>query len=128
MFGLYNLNQKYKGRSCVDYLKEEDLKRNNYIENFYRQHPCLSRDCAMAYTILLCNKDLTEEDKIIFTKKLENIRKAEEIKMKNLYTEFMKREPQEVSLETENNDMDEYIEKGKDTFGEIDLTENKIDA
>lgn len=128
MFGLYNLNQKYKGKSCVDYLTEADLKRS-YVENFYKQHPCLSKDCAMAYQVLLYNRDLTPEDKEIFTKKLEDIRKKEEEKMKNLYREFMKREELDETLNTYINpketEFEAYIEKDRDVFGEV---ENKIEA
>lgn len=132
MFALYNLNQKYKGKPCVDYLTEADVKRNNYISNFYKQHPALSRDCAMAYQVLLYNKDLTEEDKVLFTKRLEDIRKSEEEKMKSLYREFMKRDLLDETinsyLEPKETDMDVYIDKDKDVFGEVNLNENKIDA
>jgi len=124
--GIYNINNKYKEKSYCEYLTDADLKRKNYIENFYKQHPILKKDCAMAYQILLCNKDLTEEDKIIFNKKLDDIRKEEDEKMRILYREFMKRDPVEINVGgLERTDMEEYIEKDKDIFGEIDLTEKK---
>lgn len=114
------MNQKYKGRNCIDYLSEADLKRNNYIENFYRQHPSLAKDCAMAYQMLLYNKDLTEEDRAEFTQKLEYIRKSEEEKMKAMYREFMKRERDALEEPKEEKDMDIYIDKDKDVYGESD--------
>ena len=56
---IYNGKSKYKGKECIEYLTEADLKRNNYVEYFFKQHPSLSRECAMAYHCLLFNKDLT---------------------------------------------------------------------
>jgi hypothetical protein len=56
MFSIYNSNQKYKGKTYIDYLTATDIKRNDYVENFYKQHPSLAKDSAIAYTMLLCNK------------------------------------------------------------------------
>ena len=124
--GIYNIKNKYKNKTYYDYLTEADLKRNDYVSNFYKQHPCLKKDCAMAYQVLLYNKELTEEDKILFNEKLDEIRKAEDDKMRMLYRDFMKRDPIEINTGgLETTDMDLYIEKDKDVFGEIDLTEKK---
>ena len=115
MFSVYNSNQKYKGRTCLEYLTANDLKRNDYISNFYKQHPSLAKDSAMAIQMLLFNKDITEEDRQIFTEKLNEIRRQEEMKMKELYRSFKEREAHE-----ENKEMDEYIDKDKDIH-EIEL-------
>ena len=117
MFSIYNSNQKYKGKSCIDYLTAKDLNRNDYVENFYRQHPSLIKDSAMAYAMLLYNKDLTEEDREIFKNRLTEIRNQEQVKMKDMYNEFKKRlheEEQEISDEQRKKEMDEYCDKDKD--------------
>ena len=111
MFSIYNSNQKFKGRTCLEYLTANDIKRNDYVSNFYKQHPSLAKDSAMAFQMLLFNKDLTEEDRQIFTERLNVIRKQEEMKMKELYRCFKEREAQQCE---ENKDMDEYIDKDKD--------------
>ena len=117
MFSIYNINQKYKGKSCIDYLTASDIKRNDYVSNFYKQHPSLMRDSAMAYQMLLYNKDITEEDREIFTNRLNEIRNQEQIKMKDIYNEFKKRlheEEQEILDEERKVEMDNYIDKDKD--------------
>ena len=115
---IYNGKSKYKDKTYLEYLTEADLKRQNYIENFYRQHPSLSKDCAMAYQCLLFNKDLTDEDRVIFNAKLDEIRKREDEKMKLLYAEFQGRtkltNEQMDTLEKEMDEMAYYTDEGKD--------------
>jgi len=124
---IYNGRSKYKGKECIDYITDAETRRKNYVECFYRQHPSLSRDCAMAYHCLLYNKDLTEEDRIIFNARLEEIRKKEDEKMKLLYAEFQGRIQLEDNqldiIEREMDEMAYYTEEGKDMH-EIPLVES----
>ena len=114
MLNIYNIHSKYKGKSCLDYLTEADIKRNDYISNFYKKHPALTRDSAIAYTMLLGNPQITEEDRRIFTERLNNIRKQEEEKMKDMYNEFKKRLHEEEQAEERKENMDIYTEVGVD--------------
>jgi len=81
----------------------------------------------MAYHCLLYNKDLTEEDRIIFNARLEEIRKKEDEKMKLLYAEFQGRIQLEDNqldiIEREMDEMAYYTEEGKDMH-EIPLVES----
>lgn len=110
------MNEKYKGRNFAEYMTDTDLHRKDHVGEMVRRYPLLKKDSAMLYQLLLCNNDLSKEERDTFSQLLIEARQIEQEKMRQLWESFSK-VPEEGKEEETQNDMSIYIEEGVDQYG-----------